>query len=89
MKAKKVQERVQSAPAGDQRLGWYSGAAAALIAFFWAYSPAMHAPFVFDDTKQIFAMGRQSGSLWDWMRTPIATRAVAFPSRSIPPAGAG
>ena len=71
MKAKKVQERVQSAPAGDQRLGWYSGAAAALIAFFWAYSPALRAPFVFDDTKQIFAMGRQSGSLWDWMRTPI------------------
>jgi tetratricopeptide (TPR) repeat protein len=52
-------------------MGLYSAAAAAIIVLFWAYSPVLHTPFVFDDTKQIFALASGSQSLWVWVHTPI------------------
>ena len=55
-----------SAPAG-----LYAAAVAALIAFLWAYSPVLHTGFLFDDTKQIFALRTGTESLWAWIRTPV------------------
>jgi tetratricopeptide (TPR) repeat protein len=52
-------------------MGKYAAAVAAFIVFVWAYSPVLHAPFVFDDTKQIFALAQGSQSLWVWIHTPI------------------
>ena len=40
---------------------WYAAAFAALVVLFWAYGPAMHTAFLFDDTKQQFATARRIG----------------------------
>lgn len=40
---------------------------AALIAVFWAYGPALHGPFVFDDTLQQFALPNASAPLPGWI----------------------
>ena len=40
---------------------------AALIAFLWAYSPVMHTEFLFDDTKQVFALSSGSSTLRSWI----------------------
>ena len=47
----------QHAPAAPRRglLGYAVAAAAVLIAF-WVYSPALHGPFLFDDTVLPFAL---------------------------------
>jgi tetratricopeptide (TPR) repeat protein len=42
-------------PAASPR-SWYGAALATLIVLFWTYSPVMHTGFLFDDTKQRFAM---------------------------------
>ena len=34
----------------------YAAVGAALIAVFWAYSPALHGPFLFDDNILPFAL---------------------------------
>lgn len=39
----------------------------ALIAVFWAYGPALHGPFVFDDTLQQFALPAASAPLAAWI----------------------
>ena len=72
MKAKKpqAQARTHTKAAPPRPLAHYAGVAA-LLAFLWAYSPVLSAPFVLDDTKQIFALGNETGSLWSWMRTPV------------------
>ncbi|HXA52066.1 MAG TPA: tetratricopeptide repeat protein [Candidatus Acidoferrum sp.] len=62
---------MRAATSPPRPLGLYAAAAAALILFFWAYSPVLHAPFLFDDTKQIFALASGSQSLWVWIHTPI------------------
>ncbi len=46
---------------------WYAAAFAALAALFWAYSPAMHTAFLFDDTKQQFATSSASDPLSLWI----------------------
>jgi tetratricopeptide (TPR) repeat protein len=46
---------------------WYAGAFVALAALFWAYSPAMHTAFLFDDTKQQFATSSASDPLSLWI----------------------
>ncbi|MBS1855768.1 MAG: tetratricopeptide repeat protein [Acidobacteria bacterium] len=75
MKNKKTPVRTAApAPAragAPGSLALYLAAAAALIAFGWAYSPVMHTPFLFDDTKQIFALTSGSESLWSWVRSPV------------------
>ena len=72
MKAKKAQHPAKThQKETPSRPPMLYAAVAALIAFLWAYSPVLSAPFVFDDTKQIFALGKETGSLWSWMRTPI------------------
>src|SRR5713101_1864743 len=49
-------------------MGAYALAAAVLaIVFLWAYSPVMHTGFLFDDTKQIFALSSGSSSLRSWI----------------------
>jgi tetratricopeptide (TPR) repeat protein len=72
MKVKKAHApaKVRASETPPKPLALYA-AAAALIAFLWAYSPVLSTPFVFDDTKQIFALGKETGSLWSWMRTPV------------------
>ena len=35
---------------------WYGAALATLAVLFWAYGPTLHTGFLFDDTKQQFAL---------------------------------
>src|SRR5712671_2323553 len=76
MKSKKVQGIPKtpiphgrgSIGVGRGSIGGYALAAAVvLIVFLWAYSPVMHTGFLFDDTKQIFALSSGSSSLWNWI----------------------
>src|SRR5690348_187942 len=66
--AAKAPARIQPAP--KPRPGWlpYAGAAGlAAMVFLWAYSPVLRTGFIFDDTKQIFALPAFSGaslSVW-------------------------
>ena len=46
---------------------WYGAAPAMLVVLLWAYGPAMHAPFLFDDTKQQFAGPAASDPLSSWI----------------------
>jgi tetratricopeptide (TPR) repeat protein len=46
---------------------WYAAAFAALAALFWAYSPAMHTAFLFDDTMQQFALPSATSPLASWI----------------------
>src|SRR6266545_4965137 len=46
---------------------WLAAALAGAIALFWAYAPAMHGPFVFDDTKQQYALPAASDPLASWI----------------------
>lgn len=71
MKVKKAQSPTRAAASPPRPIGGYAAAAAAIILFFCAYSPVLHTPFVFDDTKQIFALAQGSQSLWVWVHTPI------------------
>ncbi|MGB9455924.1 MAG: tetratricopeptide repeat protein [Bryobacteraceae bacterium] len=41
---------------------------AALLAAFWAYGPALHGPFLFDDTVLPFLLSAASAPLLAWMR---------------------
>jgi protein O-mannosyl-transferase len=69
MKNKKAPSK--AAARGQQAIGLYAAGGAALILFLWAYSPVVHAPFLFDDNKQIFALTEGSSSLWTWIHTPV------------------
>jgi tetratricopeptide (TPR) repeat protein len=52
-----------------QRRSWAPWAVGAVIAivFLWAYSPVMRTGFLFDDTKQQFAMPNANSPLMGWM----------------------
>ncbi len=71
MKSKKAEIRKKPAPPqlnrGTQPWMWFAGAAAALIAAFWAYSPALHGPFLFDDTTLPFALPHFGAPLSVWL----------------------
>ena len=66
MKPRKSSPAREHAPA---RRPWapYAAALAALIVLLWAYGPALNAPFLFDDTKQRFALPSASNSLAGWI----------------------
>ncbi len=44
------------------------GAAAAVLALFWAYGPSMRGAFLFDDNVLPFSLPNASASLGDWVR---------------------
>src|SRR4051794_5185541 len=73
MKSKKARSvpkaplRQGRGPTGEQRVWVGLCAGAALIAFLWAYSPVMHTEFLFDDTKQVFALSSGTSSLRSWI----------------------
>ncbi len=46
---------------------WYAAAFVSLAALLWAYSPTMHAAFLFDDSKQQFATSSASEPLSSWI----------------------
>ena len=46
---------------------WPAAVLAGAILLFWAYAPAMHGPFVFDDTKQQYALPTAADPLWAWI----------------------
>jgi tetratricopeptide (TPR) repeat protein len=55
-------------PGGKTRWPLWTALAAALVAVWWAYSPALDGPFLFDDTGQQFALPNPSASFYDWIR---------------------
>ena len=57
--------RARRAP--DRPLALYAAAALAAIVFLWAYGPVMHTGFLFDDTKQIFALSQGESNLRNWI----------------------
>ncbi len=74
MKAKAARKRRAAAPPAaarrrDRRPYLLAGGAlAALLAAFWAYAPALHGPFLFDDTVLPFSLSAESAPLLAWMR---------------------
>ncbi len=71
MKAKKTEAaraaRKPAAPAGPSRWPLFAAIAAGLIAVFWAYAPAFHGPFLFDDSALPFALPSFSDPLSEWV----------------------
>ena len=72
MKSKKAESgkkaKLAAAPAATH---WWMPAAlavAALVVVFWVYSPALHGPFLFDDTILPFALPHFGAPLGDWLR---------------------
>src|SRR5437016_4950254 len=53
---------------GVNRAWLIGGAAVAVIVAFWAYSPALHGAFLFDDTILPFALRNPNAGLRDWLR---------------------
>ncbi len=49
------------------RWPWVAGAAIAFLAVFWAYSPALHGEFLFDDYVFPFALPNASAGLRAWL----------------------
>ena len=66
MKTKKPESARADIPATRTRL-WYGAALAAFAVVFWAYGPAMHTQFLFDDTAQQFALPTASQPLSSWI----------------------
>jgi tetratricopeptide (TPR) repeat protein len=58
-----------SAPAAQTRPDWYGPAAilGGMILLLWAYGPALHGAFVFDDTKQQYALPAAAEPLRSWI----------------------
>jgi tetratricopeptide (TPR) repeat protein len=54
-------------PAGLQTWHWLYASIAGAVLLFWAYGPAMHGPFIFDDTKQQFALPTAVEPLSAWI----------------------
>jgi tetratricopeptide (TPR) repeat protein len=52
------------------RWPWIAGAVIAAAAAFWAYGPAMHGPFLFDDNALPFALPGFSEPLRAWLASP-------------------
>src|SRR5579872_1903494 len=75
MKASKREIRKSPAPAAPakalpRRHPWqpYALLLGALIAVFWAYAPAAHGPFLFDDNTLLFALPAFQAPLSFWVR---------------------
>ena len=66
MKTKKPKSALAEAPATRTWL-WCGAALATLAVVFWAYGPAMHTGFLFDDTTQHFALPTASQPLSSWI----------------------
>jgi len=66
MKARKSKSARVETPA-THPFRWYGAALATLAVLFWAYGPAMHTAFLFDDTTQTFAMPTASQPLSSWI----------------------
>src|ERR1039458_8068008 len=66
MKTKKPKSARAEAPATRTWL-WCGAALATLAVVFWAYGPAMHSGFLFDDTTQHFALPTASQPLSSWI----------------------
>ena len=68
MKAKKREPPKSVRAAEGRGYPWgLVGCVAALIAVYWAYGPALHGPFVFDDTGQQFALPNAALPLATWI----------------------
>ena len=71
MKAKAGKRKPAAAPPPSaSRRDWrpYIAAGTALLAVIWAYSPALHGPFLFDDTALPFTLNSASAPLVAWVR---------------------
>jgi tetratricopeptide (TPR) repeat protein len=88
MKSKGKTGAVRKETAGDKRaganqqpIGLYAAAGLAVMVFFWAYAPVMHAAFLFDD-KQLFGM-TESTPLRAWIGAvrPVLMTTYWFNSR--------
>jgi tetratricopeptide (TPR) repeat protein len=66
MKTKKPKSARAETPATRTWL-WCGAALATLAVVFWAYGPAMHTGFLFDDTTQHFALPTASQPLSSWI----------------------
>jgi tetratricopeptide (TPR) repeat protein len=66
MKNKKPSSAREAVPAARPWI-WYGVAAGALAVLFWVYGPAMHTAFLFDDTKQQFALPSAPAPLAAWI----------------------
>jgi tetratricopeptide (TPR) repeat protein len=51
---------------------YYAVALGAIIVAFWAYGPALHGAFLFDDSVLPFALPNASAPLWQWIRDSAA-----------------
>ena len=60
-------KRPRSSATGPQSLTWLL-AGAAFLAVWWAYSPSLHGPFLFDDSALPFALPSFSAPLSVWLR---------------------
>ena len=63
---KSAPSAVVTAARPDSRWPVYSALAAALIAVWWAYSPALHGPFLFDDNVLPFALPGANATFTVW-----------------------
>ena len=66
MKTRKSKSARVESPA-KHPFRWYGAALATLAVLFWAYGPAMHTAFLFDDTTQRFALPAASQPLSAWI----------------------
>ena len=67
MKTKRPRIRERRRSLRTRAVMWYAAAFVALAALFWAYGPAMHTAFLFDDSKQQFAISSASDPLSSWI----------------------
>jgi tetratricopeptide (TPR) repeat protein len=63
---KSAPSAVVTAARPDSRWPVYTALAAALIAVWWAYSPALHGPFLFDDNVLPFALPGANATFTVW-----------------------
>src|ERR1017187_5094691 len=67
MKTRKRDSARVAPPPATHNWMWYGTGLAALAVLFWVYGPAMHTGFLFDDTKQLFALPTASQPLSAWI----------------------
>ena len=58
----------KNVPAHPRRWLWAAGAALAALAVFWAYTPALHGPFLFDDTALRPSLRGFEDPLAEWLK---------------------
>ena len=67
MKTRKRDSARVAPPLPTHRWLWYGTGLAALAVLFWVYGPDMHTGFLFDDSKQQFALPTASQPLAAWI----------------------